>query len=92
MSRTHAGLLHLAITLVILLIVGWVVVFRWFPSFFVTTDGGWRGLQILVGIQLVVGPMLTLLLFKPGKPGLKFDLALVGILQASTLVGGLYII
>lgn len=91
-TRLRATLIHLAISLAVLVPVVWVILFKWFPSFFFTIDGGRQGLQILIGVQLVLGPVLTLLLFKPGKPGLKFDLVVVGILQASCLGAGLYII
>lgn len=91
-TRIRATLIHLTISLVVFVPVAWVILFKWFPSFFFTIDGGREGLQILVGVQLVLGPVLTLVLFKPGKPGLKFDLAVVGILQAGCLGAGLYII
>ena len=49
-------------------------------------------MRIIIGVDLILGPVLTLIVFKAGKPGLKLDLTLIGILQASCLTVGLYII
>jgi hypothetical protein len=36
----------------------------------------------------VLGPLLTLILFKPGKPGLKFDMSCIVLVQLSALLYG----
>jgi hypothetical protein len=41
---------------------------------------------------LVLGPLLTLLLFKPGKKGLWFDLCVIVIVQVAALVYGVTVI
>jgi hypothetical protein len=42
------------------------------------------------GIDLIVGPLLTLLVYKQGKKTLKMDLTVIALIQALFLGGGLY--
>jgi hypothetical protein len=92
LNRYSAFAIHLAISLVIFAILSAIVVFVWYPDFFFTTDGGWQGIRIIVAVDLVLGPLLTLIVYKHGKPGLKLDLACIGVFQAACLVGGVYIV
>lgn len=55
-----------------------------------SAEGGWSVLIIFSLVVIVVGPVLTLLLFKPGKKGLLLDLVLIGIFQITAIVFGTY--
>ncbi|MEJ2140850.1 MAG: hypothetical protein P8Y24_00595 [Gammaproteobacteria bacterium] len=92
MTRSKAFLLHLGISFLIFLILLYVTYYHWYPGFLFTDDGGWQGIQLMAGVMLVLGPLLTLVLFKPGKAGLKFDLWLIAIIQAAALCWGTWII
>lgn len=41
-------------------------------------------------VDLVLGPLLTLILFKPGKPSLKFDISVIASIQIAALLYGFY--
>jgi hypothetical protein len=43
---------------------------------------------VMVGVDLVVGPVLTLIVFEVGKKGLKFDLTVIAIVQLIALSYG----
>ena len=45
---------------------------------------------ILIGVDLVLGPLLTLIVYKQGKPGLKFDLSFIAAVQVAALIYGSY--
>ena len=45
-------------------------------------------LKILLLVDLVLGPLVTLIIFKAGKPGLKFDLSVIAALQIAALLYG----
>ena len=92
MYRVWAFLIHFGISFVIFLALAYVLLFVWFPDFFYQSDGGWEGMRIVIGVDLVMGPSLTFAVFKPGKPGLKFDLTMIGLAQAICLAIGVYII
>ncbi len=92
MNRFSAFAVHMAISLAIFVVLAYLVIFEWYPGLFFDTDGGWRGMRIIIAVDLILGPTLTLIVFKPGKPGLKMDLTLIGILQAVCLTAGTYVV
>ena len=47
---------------------------------------------MLIGVDLILGPVLTLIVFKPGKRGLKFDLSVIALVQLTALVYGMTVI
>lgn len=92
MSRFSAFAIHLGISFLIFLVLAYLIVFDWYPGYFFQYDGGWRGMQIIVAVDLVLGPLLTLVVFKAGKPGLRMDLSLICLFQAACLIAGTYIV
>jgi len=92
MSRFKAFSIHFAISFVIFLILLYFILVQWYPQPLFSTDGGWRVIRIIVGIDLVLGPLLTFIVYKPKKPGLKFDLSLIALLQTTALLIGVFII
>ena len=91
-SRMRAFSIHLVISFLIFLVLLNVILFVWYPSFLFQTDGGWHGVGIIAGVDIVLGPMLTLIIFKPGKPGLKFDLIVIAVIQFVSLFLGSWVV
>ncbi len=60
----------------------------WFPDILFKLENVWEGLQILIPVDAILGPVLTLVLFVPGKKGLVGDLIIVALLQILALVYG----
>lgn len=94
LTRLRAFLGHLAISLLILLALLYVLTQHWYPGVFYHLDGGWDGLKIIMGCDLVLGPLLTLVVFKPGKDNkhLVFDLTCIGLIQITALTAGTWIV
>lgn len=92
MSRWQAFGIHLAISSLIFLGLAYLVLNHWYPDFFFDTDGGWEGMRILVAVDLILGPCLTLIVFKSGKPGMRNDLIMIGVFQAVCLAAGVYVV
>jgi len=92
MNRIGAFLVHLSISALVFLLLAYVVLFIWYPDFFFTTDGGWQGIRIIAAVDLVLGPTLTLIVFRKGKPGLRTDLTLIGVFQSACLIAGIFIV
>lgn len=92
MSRWKAGAIHFTISLTLFLGLLAVILLLWYPGILFTIDGGWQGLQLVIAVDLVAGPMLTLIVFKSGKPGLKFDLTCIGIFQATCMAAGMWVV
>jgi hypothetical protein len=64
----------------------------WYPHPLFVAAGGNDLLFLLVGVDVVIGPLITLIIFKAGKKGLKFDLVVIGVLQMAALVYGVSIV
>ena len=91
MNRFKAFAIHFAISLVIFFILLFFILAQWYPEPLFSNDGGWRVIRIIIGVDLILGPVLTLMVFKVGKPGLKFDLAMIAIVQALALSWGVWV-
>jgi len=92
MSRWRAFAIHFSISLLVFLLMLAVILLVWYPGILFSIDGGWTGLRIVIGVDLVLGPLLTLVVFKSGKPGLKFDLSCIAIAQLSCMAAGMWIV
>ncbi len=88
-SRGRAFLSHLGLSATVVGVVCALIFFVWYPYPYFHAMGGWNVLRVLIGVDLVLGPLLTLIVFKPGKWGLKFDLAFIAFVQLAALVYGL---
>ncbi len=91
-SRKKAFFSHLGLSLIIFLIILYFIIFKWYPQPFFTTDGGWQGIRLIAAVDIILGPLLTLIVFKPGKPGLKLDLSIIAVIQLAALFSGLYVV
>lgn len=90
-TRFSAFAVHLGISLIIFIALLLVVVFDWYRFPLFAIEGGWKGIQIIAGCDIVLGPLLTLIVFKPGKPSLKFDMSVIALIQFAALVSGTWI-
>jgi len=91
MSRWKAAGIHLLLSCVA---VGAVLAFMvtvWYRWPLFAIGGGSGIILILAGVQGTLGPLLTLVIFKPGKRGLKFDLIFIALIQLAALAYGIYV-
>ena len=91
LTRWKAFGLHLAISALIAGIVITLVVVLWYPSPYFLAMGGEVLLRLLIGVDVVIGPLITLIIFDPRKPRLKYDLATIAALQVAALAYGSYV-
>lgn len=91
-NRIQAFAAHLGISAVIFIILSAIIVLAWYPGFLFRTDGGWSGIRLIAGIDFIIGPTLTLIVYRVGKKGLKMDLAIIGIIQFACLAAGTWIV
>lgn len=88
-TRKQAFLTHLSISMIVFFVLLYLIVFKWYPSYYFHIDGGYRGIATIFFVDVVLGPGLTLLVFKPGKPNLKFDMTVIVIIQVVALSWGI---
>lgn len=92
MSRLRAFLVHLSLSVAIVGSVFAVVFFVWYPQPYFEVVGAWYLIRILIIVDVVLGPLLTFIIFKAGKPGLKFDLTVIALVQVAALFYGTAIV
>lgn len=92
MSRWKAASIHLSISICVGILVFVLLFGVWYPPPYFRAAGADRLILLLLGIDLTLGPLLTLIIFKTGKRGLKFDLTVIGIAQTLALIYGLHVI
>jgi hypothetical protein len=92
MSRWKAAAIHLSISAFIGVMVGILLFGVWYPPPFFHAAGADELILLLVSVDLTLGPLLTLVVFRSGKRGLKFDLTLIGLVQSAALVYGLSVV
>lgn len=91
-TRIYASLCHLAASACIVLLAGALVFYGWYPGDLANLSGAAGIFVMLVGIDLVLGPSITLLIFdvvKKPVTELKRDVLVVVMLQLAALVYGL---
>ena len=88
-NRYQACLSHFVISLMIFLFLLGIIVFIWYPGDLIHA-GGWQGIKIVAGVDLVLGPLLTLVIYNPKKKSLPFDLLIIALIQISALGYGVW--
>ena len=91
-ARIRAALVYLAASAVVATIVFTTVFFLWYPGPFFGAAGGFDLLKVIVSVDLTLGPVVILVIYKPGKWGLKFDIVTLAILQVCALMYGVYVL
>lgn len=81
---------HIVISILIALIVVCVVFLLWYPTPLAKATGVTQIFLMLIAVDVIVGPMLTLLVYKEGKKTLKMDLIVIVLIQITALLYGIY--
>ena len=91
-NRYSAAASHFGISLAIFSSLLFVLLNYWYPSPFFTSSGGWQGLKIVALVDLVLGPVLTLIVFNPlkSRKSLRADLSIIASLQIAALIWGIF--
>jgi hypothetical protein len=89
-AKIRASLIHFGLSMCVAIAVLSLVYLGWYRGVLSTTEGVGMILVIMLGIDVVLGPLMTLIVYKTGKPSLKFDLFVIGLLQLGFLAYGLH--
>lgn len=92
MSRYRAAAIHFAVSLAVVGGAFVLVYFLWYPGPLFGRAGGRDLFLVLALVDVTLGPIVTLIIFKPGKRGLKFDLATIAVLQLAALAYGTHVV
>ena len=91
--RLKAAFIHLGVSSMIIGLFLWLVFFRWYPQPYDRLLGVWDALIIVLLVDIVLGPLLTLVVFNIAKPfkELRRDLAVIIFIQLLALGWGVHI-
>jgi len=92
MTKIKAALIHLLISLFVIGLFVLIVVFIWYPKPLFVIAGVIEPLKLLILIDVIVGPMLTFIVYKKNKKHLRIDLSVIALIQIMALAYGIYTI
>jgi len=90
MSRWKAAGMHFGLSVAIATALLLLMLALWYPPPYFALMGGATLVLLIAGCDVVLGPLITLIIFKSGKKGLRFDLTMIGLVQSLALGYGVY--
>ena len=91
LNRWHASAGHFSFSLALGLAIFTLFRFIWYPGALFPLGGAGKLLFLVVGIDVVLGPLLTLIVFHPKKKSLIWDLAVIVAVQLGALGYGVWV-
>lgn len=90
--KARVAIFHLCISMLVACVAAIAVFHIWFPAPYDTLSGGTALFLLISSIDIVLGPVLTWIVFNPTKKNLEkyFDLTVIALLQISALIYGLH--
>jgi hypothetical protein len=88
MTKLKAAAIHLTISLFVIGVFLSVVFFIWYPQPLFTFARVIEPLKLLILVDVIIGPILTFIVYKKYKKSLKFDLSIIALLQIVALSYG----
>lgn len=91
-TRFRAAGLHLSLSALVALLAGVVVFGLWYPYPYREISGGQSLFWLIVTVDIVLGPLLTWIVFDRRKPRTELvrDVSVIAVLQLSALLYGLF--
>ena len=90
-TRYAASGLHFFFSLGVFSLLVGILLWFWYPNPYFSASGGWQGLRLVAAVDLVLGPLITLVIFNPQKSRreLGIDIGVVVLIQMTALVWGI---
>jgi hypothetical protein len=91
-TKLKATAIHICLSLVVFIYLAYKIYYDWYPQPYFAVDGGWQGIRLVAAVDLVLGPLLTFLIFDLSKSRkeIVFDLMTIATIQLGALVYGIY--
>lgn len=89
-NRIHAFLIHLLFSALIACSVVLAAILIWYPGPLIDATGAKKIFLMVIGLDVCIGPILTLIIFNKKKKELARDLHVIFIIQVCALVYGIY--
>lgn len=91
-TKLRATGVHLCLSLLVFVYLAYLIKFDWYPDPYFLVDGGWQGIRLVAAVDLVLGPLITFLIFdlRKSRRAITFDLMTIAVIQFSALGYGIY--
>ena len=92
-TKLKATAIHLCLSIVVFFYLAYQIYYNWYPQPYFAVDGGWQGMRLIGAVDLVLGPIITFLIFDLSKTrrAIVFDLIIIMIIQFGVLSYGIYL-
>lgn len=91
-EKTIAFLTHASMSLGVFAVLIILVRLVWYPDFYYKAQAIEEFLLVIFLVDVVLGPLLTFVVYKKNKPGLKFDLSIIVLFQLAVFIYGVSIV
>ena len=92
MTKFKAALIHLSLSVAIIGALALMVIYLWYPFPLYKITGVIEPAKLLVLVDVIIGPLLTFVVYKHNKKYLKLDLSIIAVLQIVALSYGVHTI
>lgn len=89
-NRFYAFLIHLLLSGLVAAVAISLVFFVWYPDPLDKAIGVTNIFLLILAVHIIIGPMMTFVVYKKGKSGLKFDLFVIVLMQVAALTYGMF--
>jgi hypothetical protein len=89
-QKLKASFIHLGLSIILVALLIGSILFFWFPQLFIGVTEFKEVASIIISVDLVLGPLLTFVVFQPQKKTLTFDLSVIISIQLIALTYGVY--
>ncbi len=91
-TKLKATGVHLSLSLVVFVYLAYQIYFNWYPQPYFEIDGGWQGMRLVGAVDLILGPLITFLIFDLSKSrrAIIFDLLTIATIQFGALAYGVH--
>lgn len=91
-TKLKATAIHISLSLVVFIYLAYKIYYDWYPQPYFTVDGGWQGIRLVAAVDLVLGPLITFLIFdlRKSRKEIVFDLMTIATIQLGALAYGIY--
>ena len=91
-TKLKATAVHLSMSIAVFVYLSYQIYYNWYPEPYFSVDGGWAGIRLVGAVDLVLGPLITFLVFDLNKSrrAIVFDLITIAVIQLAALSYGVY--
>jgi len=91
-TKLKATGVHLTMSLAVFVYLTYQIYYNWYPEPYFSIDGGWQGMRLIGAVDLVLGPLITFLIFDLRKKRREIlsDLVIILVIQLGALAYGVY--